>query len=330
MRRDDATGDFASAAMLRVLAAGLRALGLRVPRPPAGAAASGARVPLDAKRALVEAAVAQGGLACLPRLGAGVRAGTHDPVHRALVSACDGADLIARWRRLERYIHSRHRTEAVAVATGRAVLRHVSTAAGEAPSAAEDLVVLGVICALLAAVGAEDVRATLDGVPVVPEADETALRRLAARGGTATWTLAWRDPPPRPLRRGPAGRRRTEPRVPADLCDALDWPPPARRVAARLLADPLAPRTVDAAARALGTSRRSLQRTLAADGLTWSELVAQTRLRVAGWWLIETDRPIAEIGFLAGYADQPHFTREFGRRIGLAPGRYREQFGRGR
>jgi transcriptional regulator GlxA family with amidase domain len=51
-------------------------------------------------------------------------------------------------------------------------------------------------------------------------------------------------------------------------------------------------------------------------------------VRAAAWWLLESDRSIAECGFLAGYSDQPHFTRDFGRRIGLAPGRYREHFAR--
>ena len=69
---------------------------------------------------------------------------------------------------------------------------------------------------------------------------------------------------------------------------------------------------------------------LAAHELTWSKVVAQARVRAAAWWLVETDRPIAETGFLAGYSDQPHFTRDFGHRTGLAPGRYRELFARRR
>ena len=50
------------------------------------------------------------------------------------------------------------------------------------------------------------------------------------------------------------------------------------------------------------------------------------RLRAAAWWLVRTDTPLAEVGFVCGYADQPHFTREFGRRVGLTPAAYRADF----
>ena len=39
--------------------------------------------------------------------------------------------------------------------------------------------------------------------------------------------------------------------------------------------------------------------------------------------------PLAEVGFLCGYADQAHFTREFRRRVGLPPERYRRAFASG-
>jgi AraC-like DNA-binding protein len=318
--------DFASAAMLRVLRAGLRALRIDAPGaadepdPPAGAPR--AQVPLDLKRALVEAAVRAGGLACLPRLGRGVHAHPDDPAHRALVAARDGLDLIERWRRLERYVHSRHRIEVVEAAVGRATLRHVSRDAGTPPSAPEDLVVLGVIAALLEAFGATGVVASIDDAQVLPGGDEATLRRLAAARRTGTWTLAWREPD------APVAPRADGGGAPVGLCDAMAWPGTAKRCARVLLADPLGPRSLAAVAASLGISGRSLQRALAADGLRFSDLLAEVRVRAAAWWLIETAEPIAAAGFVAGYSDQPHFTRDFGRRTGLPPGRYREHFAR--
>lgn len=329
--------DFASAAMMKVLDAGLRRLGLE---PPPAVPAGAAHVRLDQKRAAVAAAVAQGGLACLPRLGAGVHAHADDPTHRALAAARDGHELLARWRRLERYIHSAHRTEVTPLGPGAAAVAHLPRAGGPPPSPAEDLVVLGVLGALLEAIGASCVDAAIDGVSVLPAADEAALARLAAAGRTGRWTLRWVEGPrgsgdggdrPREGRTDPPPRRRRAPspaHAPGDLCDRLDWPGTAHRCAALWLADPLSPPALADAAASLGLSARALQRALAAHGLSWSSVTAEARVRAAAWWLLETDRSIAECGFLAGYSDQPHFTRDFGRRIGLAPGRYREHFAR--
>jgi AraC-like DNA-binding protein len=315
--------DFASAAMLRVLRAGLRELGIEAPGvPDAPAGAPRAQVPLDLKRALVEAAVRAGGLACLPRLGRGVHAHPDDPAHRALVAARDGLDLIERWRRLERYVHSRHRIEVVEASVGRATLRHVSRDAGTPPSAPEDLVVLGVIAALLEAFGTTRVVASIDDALVLPGTDEATLRRLAAARRTGTWTLAWREPD------ASAAPRAEGSGAPVGLCDAIAWPEAAKRCARVLLADPLGPRSLVAVAAALGVSGRSLQRALAAHGMRFSDLLAEVRVRAAAWWLIETAEPIAAAGFVSGYSDQPHFTRDFGRRTGLPPGRYREHFAR--
>ena len=55
-------------------------------------------------------------------------------------------------------------------------------------------------------------------------------------------------------------------------------------------------------------------------------LLAEARYRMAGWWLLQTGTALAEIGFLCGYADQSHFTREFRLRSGMTPGDYRRDF----
>ena len=76
----------------------------------------------------------------------------------------------------------------------------------------------------------------------------------------------------------------------------------------------------------MGMSRRSLQRALASEGLRYQQLQAEVRFRLAGWHLLQSDIPIAEIGFVCGYADQAHLTREFNKRVGVTPAKYRELF----
>jgi len=78
----------------------------------------------------------------------------------------------------------------------------------------------------------------------------------------------------------------------------------------------------------LALSQRGFQRYLANQGTTFSNLIANEKLMAAAVHLQDKDGPsLAEIGFLAGFADQSHFTRTFTRAIGTTPSSYREDFG---
>jgi AraC-like DNA-binding protein len=95
----------------------------------------------------------------------------------------------------------------------------------------------------------------------------------------------------------------------------------------RLAADPLRRWTVAQLAAALHLSPRTLQRRLTEAGRPLGRLLAETRLQTAARLLCQPDGPgLAQIGFLCGYADQPHFTRSFARAVGTTPASYRAQF----
>ena len=311
--------DFASAAMIRVLAQGMRALGL----DPGPAATHGAqaRVDLRQKRLLVHAALQQGGLGCLPLLGRGLHRLAHEPTHQALASARDAGDLFDRWQRLERYIHSMHRCHIDTYTPTQATLRHATLAGGARPSTAEDLVVLGVLAALLDAIGLQQVQAWVGATLAYPDPDLGGLHRAAASGSTAIWDFRWEASAVGPS--GPAGPRQCPAAGGADEA----WPEAAKAAYARLVCDLTHPLALPALAAALGVPGRTLQRQLGQAGLSYSALLAQARCRSGAWRLLHTDDPIAEIGFLSGFADQPHFTREMQRHVGLPPAAYRRDFG---
>jgi len=326
--------EFASAAMVRLLRRGMVDLGLdpdaALPGPASERSGDRARIDLDDKRRLVAAALAQGGWSCLPLLGRGMHHFAEEATYRALASARDAADLLARWQRLERYIHSVHRVRVLQMGEGTATLRHVALGAGAAPLPAEDLVVLGVLAALLEALGAEDVRVDIGGTAAYPRGDRLGLEGRAHRGATATWRFRWRGQPGSaipPARGEGAPDRREEAAMPprrwmtSDPVHAL-----VQAARERLAQDLMRPPGVTGLAVALGVPARTLQRQLGRVGLTYSHLVAETRCRASAWRLIETRASLAEVGFLCGYADQPHFTRSFRERVGLTPARYRAEF----
>lgn len=99
------------------------------------------------------------------------------------------------------------------------------------------------------------------------------------------------------------------------------------RGAVQLQIESLTPRRVppiDTIAETLAMSRRSLQRSLAEQGLTYSELLSETRMRRGAQWLRETDMSIAEIAFDLGYSDPSNFTRAFRQHTGVPPKTFRE------
>jgi len=80
---------------------------------------------------------------------------------------------------------------------------------------------------------------------------------------------------------------------------------------------------IEPVAEATGMSPRTLQRRLAEAGVSYAELVSQTRLRLAREQLVVSEEKIVDIALALGYADAAHFTRAFKRWTGLAPVAYR-------
>ncbi len=81
---------------------------------------------------------------------------------------------------------------------------------------------------------------------------------------------------------------------------------------------------MDVVARRLGMSRRSLQRHLEAEGLTYKALLQGTRCALAHHYLCKTELPSAEISFLLGFEEPNSFFRAFRAWTGQTPQRVRQ------
>lgn len=310
--------DFASSAMAKVLLQGMRDFGMVLPYDLSYLEASSAHIPLDIKRTVVLSALQQGGVSALLQLGRGVERYTHEPTHRALASAKTVEELLVRWARLERYIHSRHRITWHVVDARKIVVRHAAIGQGNPPLAVEDYVVVSVLAALMKIIGAQNVTVLIGNARAYPVTDVPLLERVEKRGGTAKWTFMWSE------MAGHQGIRHEQ--QPTLLAEAEEWPDLAKRAFNILLVDLMTPKSLRDVASELHMASRTFQRALGQCGLSYSKLLAIARSRVAAWWLVHTKSPFAEVGFLCGYADQPHFTRDFQQRVGLTPAKYRQEF----
>ena len=83
---------------------------------------------------------------------------------------------------------------------------------------------------------------------------------------------------------------------------------------------------IDLAAEVAGVSTRTLQRHLMQQGITYTQLIDETRFRLARKMLHDKNFSITGIAFELGYSDGAHFSRAFRRMTGLSPRSYREQY----
>lgn len=298
--------DFASAAMIRLMVRGMAQLGIA---PPTANPPGGSTVELDVKRALVAHALRERGPGALVQLGQALHGIRSDPVLTMLVRVASPRQVMSRFHRLARYVHSRHRVVVEDSTEHSMRMRHVSLVEGEPPMPAEDLVVLGALIGFLEVAGCGIVTAHFDhGCMAFP--DSGAVDAAFRTGNTDRWTIEWKSFAPA------AAAPMPEPELGLD-----DSPPLVCKVARCYAAD--TDTTLAAAAEKLGMSTRTLQRRLREAGSDFRAITGDVRNRMAAWWLLETDHSIAEIGFLCGYSDQAHFTRDFKHRNGPTPNAYR-------
>ncbi|UWQ18952.1 AraC family transcriptional regulator ligand-binding domain-containing protein [Jannaschia sp. M317] len=78
-------------------------------------------------------------------------------------------------------------------------------------------------------------------------------------------------------------------------------------------------------ARALGMSERTLYRRLAAEGLTFRDVLTEAQSSLAQDLLRDSTSSVAEIAFLTGFSEQSTFSRAFKRWVGQAPAQFRQQ-----
>ncbi|GAA3955510.1 helix-turn-helix transcriptional regulator [Actinomadura viridis] len=106
----------------------------------------------------------------------------------------------------------------------------------------------------------------------------------------------------------------------------IDVPQPVdervRAVADALLADPADPRSLEAHARAIGVSRRTLTRLFVHDtGISFDRWRTHVRLRAALPMLAE-GQPVSRVAHAVGYATPSAFLTAFRRTVGTTPKRY--------
>jgi AraC-like DNA-binding protein len=86
---------------------------------------------------------------------------------------------------------------------------------------------------------------------------------------------------------------------------------------------------INALARQLAISPRTLQRRLAAEGVSYQELREDARKEAAGRYISDSTLAIGEVAYLVGYSESAPFHRAFRRWYGTTPEVFRQKRGEG-
>ena len=296
--------DFASAAMMRLVAAGLSRQGISIPVPTSPIA----HVALGDKREVLGAVLAQHGPLAILKITDAARFMAPEPVVQALTCATDMSDLMDRWHRLERFSHGRHTVDAEKFASDSFRLTHRARIHGPPPGRAESLLVLGLLT-------------------VLAEMTGSAVVTLKTAAGEIWRSHGIWHAPGASQSIGSVVMTATAARRAAKVPDDNTETDLIGRLRDRLASDPVRRWTLASLAAEAGTSPRSLQRRLSERSASLSRLVTDARIEVAATHLCKANGPaLAEIAFIAGFADQAHFARTFSRAVGTTPSGYRADF----
>jgi AraC-like DNA-binding protein len=301
--------DFAASAMARLIAAGLRRQGIVLERV---IASRDAHISLNDKRSLLALIESRYGIDTLLRIGDAVSDQRDDPAFTALNAARDPIDLILRWQRLERFIHSRHRIELNDFGADYAVLHHYSIHADEPPLDCEDVLVFGLLVALVESIGTTELVAR----------PSEALRWTRRHG-------QWRTLPPMTGLQPFALWEFRWSQTVSDT-DPRSSPPLEASVSVSLRAllsrDLCAAWRIEDAATALSMSVRTLQRRLKLEETGFQQSAAAVRVAHAATLLTAGEASFAEVGYVCGFSDQAHFSRAFKTATSFTPAQFRTAF----
>jgi AraC-like DNA-binding protein len=304
--------DFASALVMAMVRRSLEEQSIAVPVP---VAAGERTVNLAEKRALLDGVLDAHGPEAILRVADVVPEFADHPVAGVFAGCLGPNDVVASWLAIERYFHSRHRTRVVDRDRDRLVMEHFDTR-GVTITAGENLAVAGLILGILRWRGAQG--AVLRFAGTSPR--ESGSAGDGVEGRTERWTVSWEGFVPPVLQRL-SEESNTVPAV--DFAGRAISAPLVAGLFARQLEAPLSRRGAAATATSAGLSLRTLQRRLADGGWTLGDIVASARIHVATRLLATTDTPLALVGLLAGYSDQPHFQRSLRAAVGPTPAEYR-------
>ncbi|NOZ26357.1 MAG: helix-turn-helix transcriptional regulator [Nitrospirae bacterium] len=277
--------------------------------------------PAEKKTELLSAVLSADGPDMLFGLAEGRDHGTDFPLIYVLLNSGSPATVIRKLESYYQYCHSSKRVQLVSGGENHLLIRHVS-AAKQPISAAEDFFVCGMLQGLLRLAGCRHLTYRWQKVSD-PKAffymDRYAKRNVEV-APFSQWRFTFEEFQRPAVIEGLDGfiMQSVSPLYPRPSSDTMS------EIVESIIRQDLSRKWTlpDIAAR-LRMSPRTLQRRLQGEGRSFRNILNRLRVRRAEKLLIESDFSLTEIGFMLGFSDYAHFSREIKRIKGMNPLSYR-------
>lgn len=261
-------------------------------------------VDANVKRALITLLVKRWGVQSLFQAGRYLGQVESTPILRSLIQTKRVEVVIDKWMRLEAYQHSSHRTKLTMANQTTLMCERGPDASRE-----ENLLIASVLTGILELIGCKGCVLSTKELSIPFHRGKTDLQPLdiPEKEPFQFFCIQW------------------EHHCFDKKCDGnsslLDQTL-SEKVYQLLAADSSRHWSVDEMCSLFHMSRRTFQRKLAEDNRSFNNLMARVRVQEACELLLNTKYTTAEIGYLCGYTDQPHFQREFRKATNMTPMKY--------
>lgn len=276
-------------------------------------------VQAENKVALLDDLLSECGAELILKIGESCKSSCDFPLLYFFLNSDSPETLVNKLENYYNYIHSAKRIRLDAMGYNNLVVSHV-TSLSKPISAAEDFFACGILKALLELIGCREVSYFWQKVgnpEIFRHLDGNTLKE-AVQSGTSQWKFQWEyfSPPEQIsgldnfllLESKEVSRDRLGDSVEAIIKQNLynKW-------------------NLNDVAKNLNMSERSLQRKLRDEGHTFRKLLNDVRIKAAENYLLNSRLSLTEIGYLTGFSDYSHFSKEFKRYSGTNPSKYRKK-----
>ncbi len=309
-------GDFSSGVLIRLVLASFKRQGI-LPELDATLTPhkdlSSPHVSLPIKRELLKKVFDMHGALPIIQAGFDIQRMPENPLSFAMLRSPTVLELVSRFFKLQKYFHSKHRLQLISQSKDAMVMRHISKTS-KSPEIYEDILLGALMAGILSQYGCQNVSLCFAGETAIK--DGHILDGFVPPVDCSSFSIVWQG-----LIR-PANIRLKEEVQKIGEFTASNRGYYSAKISKAVAADPLEKWSLADMAVELSLSVRTLQRRLYKEGTTFGECILVSRCQCAAYYMTTQRENLTAVGFLAGFSDAAHFSREFKKNVGLLPSNY--------